>query len=312
MSETVPPARITARPLTVAVLGPGGVGGLLAAVLSRAGQRVICVAGKDTVNALRRDGISVRSVQFGDFTARVEADTQLREPVNFCLITVKQTALEAALERVAPAALGGGMVVPLLNGIEHVDTLREYYAPQLVAPGVIRVESTRTEPGVIEHGSPFTEIDLAGHEGHLSGLAPALAAAGIHTQVVEDESIVLWSKLAFLAPFALLTTRYGVTIGEIRSERRNQLIALVEETASVASACGSPVDPAQTLARYEAFPASSKSSMQRDAEANRPLELDAIGGAILRAAHRNGISVPVAQRLMGELVTRTSSDGLGR
>lgn len=312
LSETVPPSRTRAQPLTVAVLGPGGVGGLLAAVLSRAGQRVICVARQDTVETLRRDGISVRSVQFGDFTARVEADTQLREPVDFCLITVKQTALDAALERVEPGALGGGVLVPLLNGIEHVDTLREYYAPQLVAPGVIRVESTRTELVVIEHGSPFTEIDLAGHEGHLSDLAVALAAAGIHTQVIEDESIALWSKLAFLAPFALLTTRYGLTIGEIRSERREQLIALVKETACVASACGAPVDPAQTLARYEAFPASSKSSMQRDAEANRPLELDAIGGAILRAAHRNGISVPVAHRLMGELATRGSSDGLGR
>lgn len=94
------------HPLTVAVLGPGGTGGLLAALLSRSGHRVICLAGEATAGTLRRTGISVRSRQFGDFTAPVEADTELREPVDACLVTVKHTALDAALTRVPPAALG--------------------------------------------------------------------------------------------------------------------------------------------------------------------------------------------------------------
>ncbi|MEU1449394.1 2-dehydropantoate 2-reductase N-terminal domain-containing protein, partial [Streptomyces mirabilis] len=72
---------------TVAVLGPGGVGGLLAALVARAGHRVICLAGDETARALRTDGIRVRSGRFGDFTAAVEADTELCEPVDACLIT---------------------------------------------------------------------------------------------------------------------------------------------------------------------------------------------------------------------------------
>ncbi|WP_030341233.1 ketopantoate reductase family protein [Streptomyces sp. NRRL S-1022] len=292
------------HPLTVAVLGPGGTGGLLAALLSRSGHRVICLAGETTAHTLRRTGITVSSRQFGDFTATVDADTALREPVDACLVTVKHTALDAALTRVPPAALGDALLVPLLNGVEHPGTLRARYRPDRVAPAVIRVESTRTAPGVIEHGSPFTEIDLAGDavpRARLDTLADHLTASGATARVAGDETAALWAKMAFLAPFALLTTRYGVPLGTARTRHRDELEALVAETAAVSRACGGPADPAQALARYDAFPPATKSSMQRDAEAGRPLELDAIGGALLRAAERHGVAVPVTERLVREL-----------
>ncbi|MEW2508737.1 2-dehydropantoate 2-reductase [Streptomyces sp. NPDC046870] len=292
------------RPLTVAVLGPGGTGGLLAALLSRSGHRVICLAGEATADTLRRTGVTVRSPQFGDFTAAVDADTELREPVDACLITVKHTALGAALTRVPPAVLGDALAVPLLNGVEHPGTLRARYRPDRVAPAVIRVESTRTAPGVIEHGSPFTEIDLAGDavpRARLEALAAHLTACGATARVAGDETAALWAKMAFLAPFALLTTRYGVPLGTVRTRHREELAALVAETAAVSRACGAPADPDKALARYDAFPPAAKSSMQRDAEAGRPLELDAIGGALLRAAERHGVPVPVTARLVREL-----------
>lgn len=293
--------------LTVAVLGPGGVGGLLAALLSRAGHRVICLAGDDTAAALRADGISVRSALFGDFTARVEADTELREETDAVLVAVKHTALGAALARVPSPALGNALLVPFLNGVEHPATLRAHHRADRVAPAVIRVESTRVAPGVIEHGSPFAEIDLTGDavpRPRLDALAAALTAAGPVTRVLPDEQAALWAKMSFLAPFALLTTRYGLPLGEVRTRHREELTALVEETAAVSRACGAPADPAVALARYDAFPASTKSSMQRDAEAGRGLELDAIGGALLRAAARHGVAVPVAARLVRELEGR--------
>ncbi|MGW2034860.1 ketopantoate reductase family protein [Streptomyces sp. NPDC001811] len=292
------------RPLTVAVLGPGGTGGLLAALLSRSGHRVICLAGEATAEALRRTGITVRSPQFGDFTAAVDADTELREPVDACLITVKHTALGAALIRVPPAVLGDALAVPLLNGVEHPGALRARYRPDRVAPAVIRVESTRTAPGVIEHGSPFTEIDLAGDavpRTRLEALAAHLTDCGTTARVAGDETAALWAKMAFLAPFALLTTRYGVPLGVARVRHRQELEKLVAETAAVSRACGAPADPERALARYDAFPPAARSSMQRDAEAGRPLELDAIGGALLRAAERHGVPVPMTARLVREL-----------
>ncbi|MBW1598341.1 ketopantoate reductase family protein [Streptomyces sp. JJ38] len=289
-----------AGPWTVAVLGPGGVGGLLAALLSRAGHRVVCLAGERTAEELRQRGIRVRSAQFGEFTAPVEADTELREPVDLCVVAVKQPALDAALGRVPSALLDGGLVLPLLNGVEHPTALRARFGERVV-PAAIRVESTRQAPGEIDHGSPFTELDVVGAGDAGRALAELFEAVGVRCRVTEDETATLWAKLAFLAPLALLTTRYAVPVGEVRTARRPELAALVAEAAAVSAAVGAPVDPALVLDRYDAFPAAARSSMQRDAEAGRPLELDAVGGAVLRAAARHGVSVPVTRRLVAEL-----------
>ncbi|MFJ6544529.1 ketopantoate reductase family protein [Streptomyces sp. NPDC091385] len=297
---------MTIKP-TIAVLGPGGVGGLLAALLSRSGYRVICLARESTAESLRKDGIQVRSRQFGEFTAPVEADTELREPVAACLVAVKQTALDAALSRVPAESLGDDtLLVPFLNGVEHPDALRARYDPAQVAPAAIRVESTRVsaDPVVIEQGSPFVEVDLASATAprdRLDALAAALTASGVTTRVTGDETATLWTKLAFLAPFALLTTRYAAPLDVVLDRHRSELEALVAETAAVGRACGAPTDAERLLARYDAFLPGTKSSMQRDAEEGRPLELDAIGGALLRAAEARGVAVPVATRVVAKL-----------
>lgn len=289
---------------TIAVLGPGGVGGLLAALTARAGHRVVCLAGEETATTLGRNGIQVRSRQFGEFTVRVEADTELREPVDMCLITVKQTALEPALERVPPESLGQGLLVSLLNGVEHPDVLRRRYRPDQVAPSVIRVESTRVAPGIVEHASPFVRIDLASdtvRRERLETAAAMLTAAGAPTKVQDNETATLWAKMTFLAPLALLTARYRLTTGDLRTRRRDELAALIEEVAAVSRAVGAPADASATLRFYDGLSPEMKSSMQRDAEAGRPLELDAIGGALLRAAKRHSVDVPVATRLVADL-----------
>jgi 2-dehydropantoate 2-reductase len=288
----------------IAVLGPGGVGGLLAALLARAGNDVVCLAGEATTDAIRSHGLRIRSVQYGEFTAAVAADTALRGPVDACFVTVKHASLAAALERVAPAALGDGLLVPLLNGVEHPAELRRRYPPELVAPAAIRVEATKAGPGVIEHTSPFTEVDLASataKRDRLDDLAATLVTAGVTARVTDDETATLWSKLAFLAPMALLTTRYRATIGELRTDRRDELIAVIGESCAVARAHGAPADPDAMLARFEAFGAGSKSSMLRDAEAGRPLEIDAIGGGLIRAAAAHGIGVPLIRALVADL-----------
>ncbi|MER5184148.1 2-dehydropantoate 2-reductase [Streptomyces sp. NPDC002896] len=296
----------TSRP-TVAVLGPGGVGGLVGALLARAGHRVLCLAGPDTADALRRDGLTVRSEHFGQFTVPVEADTVLREPVDACLITVKETALGPALDRVDRDALGPGLVVPLLNGIEHLDLLRERYPAEQVAAATIRVESTRTAPGQIEHTSPFAAVELASHTAphdRLDRFAEQLREAGLQVVVRDDETAMLWDKLVFLAPFALLTTRHRADLGGVRTDQRQEMLTVIREITAVARAAGAPADADAVLGFFDRAPATMKSSMQRDAEAGRSIELDAIAGAVLRTAKAQDIPTPTTARLVAELAGR--------
>jgi 2-dehydropantoate 2-reductase len=293
--------------LSAAVVGPGGVGGLLGGLLVRAGARVEFVAGERTAEALRAGGLSVRSVKYGDFTVPVAATTELSGPVDVCFVTTKATSLEAALERVPPGALGDGLVVPLLNGFEHMAVLRRRYPAEQVVAGVVRVESARTAPGRIEHTSPFLTFELGSAtapEERVAELAARLREAGLEVTVRDDETVMLWDKLTFLAAFALLTTCHMAPAGVVRTEHRDELVAVLREITAVAAAEGAVFDPDGILAFFDGLPPQMKSSMQRDAEAGRPTELDALGGAVLRAAERHGVAAPAVARLVAELAAR--------
>ena len=297
----LPPAR-------VAVLGPGGVGGLLAALLARRGDQVTCLAPPATAAHLADHGLELRSPTLGDARGRVEAATRLDHPVDVCFITVKAAQLEAAVEAVPAEALGDGLVVPFLNGIDHVAWLRGRYPPDQVATGTIRVESTRLRPGLIEHASPFAMVELAAGKAprrRVDELAARLAETGLDVTVRDDEAAALWSKLAVLAPIALVTTWTGEPVGEARAGHWDELVGVVHEIVAAARADGVDLDEAATVAILEVVPDAMRSSMQKDAAAGRPIELDAIGGTILRAAERAGTEAPVTARLVADLRART-------
>jgi 2-dehydropantoate 2-reductase len=291
----------------VAVLGPGGVGGLLGGLLARHGATVVCLAGAETAAILDSRGVRVQSEQFGNFEVPIRAAERLTEPVDACLVAVKATQLDAALERLPANVLGDALVVPFLNGVEHVDLLRDRYPDARVVAATIRIESTRVAPGQVRHDSPFASIELAtgpNPVARVERLASLLEQAGLEVQVSDDERAVLWRKLNILAPLALLTTHHAAPAGVVRDARRDDLAAVAEEVASVARAEGAPADAHSVFEFFGRIPAGMQSSMQRDAAAGRPIELEAIGGAVVRAAQRHGIAVPVTSRLVRELGAR--------
>jgi 2-dehydropantoate 2-reductase len=294
-------------PWRVAVLGPGGIGGLLGALLAREGDDVVCLAPPATAAHIAANGLELRSPMLGDVKVEVRAATRLEEPVDVCFVTVKATQLERAVEAVPADALGDGLVVPFLNGIDHVAWLRERYPPEQVVAGTIAIESTRVAPGVIDHATPFAIVQLAvGRVGRtpVEDLAARLRATGLDVTVRDDEAQILWTKLGILAPIALVTTWAAAPLGEARSRHREELLAIDREIVQAARADGVELDEAASIRMLESAPASMKSSMQRDAEAGRPIELDAIGGAVLRAAERAGVDAPVTARLVAELRAR--------
>jgi 2-dehydropantoate 2-reductase len=291
----------------IAVLGPGGVGGLVAAALCRAGEDVVVLAREGTAQLIAADGISVDSERLGQFTARPETTATLREPGAVLIVATKATGLDAALERVRETP---SLVVPLLNGIDHLVRLRARFGPDRVAAGVIRVESDRPEPARIVQTSPSIRIDLASEREALrpllADLARRLDAAGIPTVIEASEAQVMWSKLVRLNALALTTSASARTLGEIRGDPRwrSALERAVAETAAVAVAHGAHIDPADTMAELEAAHGGLRSSMHRDIEAGRPPELDAIAGAVLRGAARHRVPCPSVAYLTRRVAQR--------
>jgi 2-dehydropantoate 2-reductase len=292
------------RKFRVAVLGPGGVGGLLAAVLARAGNSVVVVAGDETASAIARDGLRVESKRFGDFHVPVRTATRLSEPVDACLVTVKATHLREAMVRLPVDAFGDGLVIPFLNGLEHVELLRSVYPPSSVAAATIRVEAFRLGPGVIRQTSPFVIIQIAAsadNRERVESVADDMVSAGLDVSVRDDELAMLWDKFVLLEPFALLTTHARANAGAIRARRRDDALALISEAIAVARAEGVVLDQDALIKTLDSLPDSMESSMQRDQAAGRPMELDALGGALLRRAGKAGIAVPVTARLVEEI-----------
>lgn len=284
---------------SIAILGPGGVGGLLAAALVRAGEDVTVIARESTAQRIVRDGVAVESVVLGDFTARPAATARLTESPDVLIVATKAAALDDALARVEAEP---ALVVPLLNGLDHVARLRERFSAR-VAAGTIRVQADRPAPGRVVQTSRFLIVELASddptHGAALDALAERLEAAGVTARVRAGEAQILWGKLVRLNALACLTTAYDATYGTISRDPRMQgeLEACVREAVAVARAEGAEIDPQVVFSEFEQLHDGFGSSMQRDVAAGREPELDAIAGAILRAGDRHGVACPTIAKL---------------
>jgi 2-dehydropantoate 2-reductase len=289
-----------------AVLGAGGVGGLVGGALARAGHPVTLL-----VRPGRRDQyperMTVESEALGAFETPVRVTDRLDEQFDVVWITVKAMALEEALDSVPPERLGSGVVVPLLNGVDHVEQLRDRYGPERVLPGTMRVEAEQIGPGRIRHLSAFADVQVApgsATRALAEAISDELSGAGLTCEISEDEATMLWSKLCFLAPFALAATASGNPLGGIRSDA--QLRALMEECVNEACAVGvaegARVAPGPILAALEGLPDGFRSSMQKDVAAGRPPEVDAIAGPILRGGREHGIDVSATRALVDRVV----------
>jgi 2-dehydropantoate 2-reductase len=291
---------------SIAILGPGGVGGFLAGALARAGADVTVVAREQTAELIARDGLVIDSVRLGELVARPAATARLEGDVDVLVVTTKAGGLDEALARVAGEP---GLVVPLLNGLDHLPLLRARWGSRVVA-ATIRIEADRPAPGQIVQKSPAVRVDLASEDPArgpaLAAFAAALDAAEVPAHIGAREAQVMWSKLARLNTLACMTSAYDEPLGPLRDdpERRAELIACIAETAAAANADGAEIDPAATLAELDAAPAGLGSSMRRDIAAGRTPELDAIAGAVLRAGARHGLPCPTVAALAQRVAVR--------
>jgi 2-dehydropantoate 2-reductase len=279
-----------------AVLGAGGIGGLVAGALARSGAEVVLLLRPETLQGLE-GRLKVESVVLGKFEVEVAAAPALEGHVDALWVATKATQLEGALSLAPAERVGESVVVPLLNGVDHVALLRSRYVNVVAA--TIRVESERVAPWLLRQSSPFLRVEMAG----AVALREVLRDAGIDCRGRDDELSLLWDKLVFLAPVALATTARDAPLGAVRDD--DLFTGCREEATAVARAEGAQIDDAATRLLHEQAPAEMRSSMQKDVAAGREPELDAIAGPVIRAGLRHGISTDSTNRLVAEIQTRT-------
>jgi 2-dehydropantoate 2-reductase len=288
--------------MRVAIVGTGGVGGYFGARLARAGTSVIALARGPHLEAIRRDGLRVRSAVDGDFVASVEAVGSFagQPPVDMALFCVKSFDTRAAAEALRPVLGPDTGVVSLQNGVDNEEIIDEVLGPGRALGGAAFVFSTIEAPGIIAH-TLLGRIVFGELDGRVSpraaGLRDALAAAGVPVELSTDVRRVLWEKYLLISAQAGTTALTRSPIGVIRDTPETWRLyrLILEELAAVAQAAGVrlPGDVVDTIVKSASGLAPTAfSSLHHDLVGGKRLELEALHGHAVRLGERLGVPTP--------------------
>lgn len=269
----------------------------MAAALARSGAEVTLLLRPKSLAAYG-GRLRIESVVLGDFEVDVPGSAALGGRVDVLWLATKATQLDEALSLAPPQGVDDGIVVPLLNGVDHVERLRRRY--RRVVAAAIRVESERVTSGLIRQKSPFLRVDMAGAD----CAQAALVEAGINCQARSDDATLLWEKLVFLAPIALATAAFGVVLGDVRE--LPVFVGCRAEAGAAAGAAGAAIELEAIRSLHAAAPPEMQSSMQKDLAAGREPELAAIAGPILRLGQEHHFPTTSTQKLVDRIKARLS------
>ena len=294
------------------VMGAGGVGGYFGARLAAAGHEVGFVARGRHLEAIRAKGLAVRS-QLGDVAlAPVPAsdDPAAFGPAECVLFTVKAYDLESAAEAVRPSLGAGTCVLPLLNGIDHVNVLRRTLGAQRVLGGVAHISALIEAPGVIRHFDRLQILRIGELDNtatpRVAALRKACSEAGIECPVPRDIERELWQKVAMICTLAGANCLTRLPLGACRSNpaTRAMMESLAAETVAVARALGISLpddQEARTMGVLDKLPAPMKASMLASLERGERLEAAALNGAINRLGREAGVDTPTHRAVYAAL-----------
>jgi 2-dehydropantoate 2-reductase len=290
-----------------AILGAGAIGGLIGTALASLGEDVTLLVRPEKLANYPHDLLLERPQGFQPISAPAKATAILEYPTDLLWIATKTYQLQSALELVKTAPR---YVIPLLNGVEYVALLRSRFGSDRVIPATIAVEAESGGSGQFIQRSPFIRLNLAVTAAPLLGaIVEALRKIGFTCQFMQNEQTLLWNKLCFLAPFALVTSASGMNVGEVLADPAwsQKLKSSVNEACAVANASGAELKAEQILAVFGGVPPEMRSSMQKDVVARRQLELDAIAGPIVRGGERYSIDVSNTADLMAAIRSKAAA-----
>ena len=281
------------------VLGAGAIGGYFGGRLAAAGNDVTFLVRPKRRAQLEQDGLRISS-PLGDLTMPVKTVSadELKAEYDVVLLTCKSYDLPSAMDAVAPAVAGRCAVVPMLNGMAHIDLLCARFGGMHVMGGTCSISVALDAHGVIKHANPLQRIAFGELDGRESDRARALADAFAKTsldwELAADILQNMWEKITFLSVLAATNCLFRANIGQInRASGGPEAIELaLEANFEIAKREGHPVrPPAIEFARKTLInPASTlRGSMLHDLESGSRVEADHIIGWMLSKARQHGV-----------------------
>jgi 2-dehydropantoate 2-reductase len=307
--------------MRILVLGAGAIGGYFGGRLAEAGADVTFLVRGRRKAELDANGLRVKSVA-GDIALRPKTlgSGETAAPFDIVLLSCKSYDLDSAIAAIAPFMGEQSAVVPLLNGLGHIDTLAAALGKARVMGGACYIGVSLDPDGVVRHVAGLQAIAFGELSGKRSARAEALAAEFARSKadasVAPDIIQAMWEKFVFIAALAAATTLTRATVGEIMAAPSGEAFALavLAQCAAVAAAEGhapaaSSLAQGRTILtqRGSAFCASTT----RDVMAGRRTEGDHILGDMVRRAHARGVPVPLIDAALTALEVHEAKLGRG-
>ena len=301
----------------IAILGLGGVGGYYGGKLAKRYEdtpnvEIYFIARGQHLQAIREHGIHIVNENEDFFAKPTLATSDAAEigPVDFMIITTKSYDLKSSIKQIRPCIDRDTVILPLLNGGDITERIREILPDNTVWSGYSYIVSRRTEPGVIRTSGPFLRL-VFGYDGgsdeRLSAFETLLHEAEIDAHYSVNIRQSVWKKFFFISVSASLTSYLNVGFNELADERRNLTADVAEEFLKVARAEGINFEGNPTeeiINRMEALPAGSTASMHSDFKSGGNTELETLTGVVVRLAHQHNIPVPLYEKIYSELKKR--------
>jgi 2-dehydropantoate 2-reductase len=285
--------------MRILVLGAGAIGGYFGGRLAQAGADVTFLVRPGRREQLARDGLRIESPA-GDLSIPVKtvlAD-ELHPGYDLVLLTCKAYDLDSAMDAIAPAMDGSCAVLPLLNGIAHLDRLDERFGRASVLGGTCAIVITMRKDGVIQHMTPLQRLTFGERDGTTSArtraIADTLRTTTIEWILSDDVQRDLWEKIVMLSALAATTCLFRANVGEIMAAPggREAMERTLATNIAIATREGHPPRDA-TVAFIRAAltdPASlTTASMLRDLESGGQVEADHVVGWMLDRARAHGL-----------------------
>jgi 2-dehydropantoate 2-reductase len=285
------------------VVGAGSIGGLFGGRLAQVGRDVTFLVRPSRAEKLRQDGLQIVS-PLGDATVhpKLVVSKDIHDAFDVVFLSVKAYSLESAIGDFAPAVGDTTMILPILNGMKHMDTLAARFGARAVIGGACKAATTLDKQGRIVQLTKLQDLaygEMDGsHSDRVTRLNEFMQGAGFDARISQSIALEMWQKWTLLATLGGATCLMRGNTGEIEAANggREFLTQFLSEVVSVIQAVGTRlgevfIDATSTALLTPGAPTTS--SLYRDLQEGNPIEADQILGDLLQRAAKAGLRTPL-------------------